>query len=164
MHWFDLGWLRRGDGWEFYPWGPFSRPYLLGEREAEGLKVRVRRVRLLVVLGLVAAAAVSGMAASWWPLAGYGLVGTALEAIGIWNLVRGLARGNRALGWEAGWVYLARWFGPKLTRLVKWLATGMVALSLYLVWLAPRSGSSYLLVGLFVGVLYLMHYLEAMQR
>lgn len=164
MHWLDLGWIHRETGWDFYPWGPFSRPYLLGESEATALRARVRQVRGLVALGFVAVGVVAMLARAWWPLVGYGIVGTSLEAIGMWALVRGLPRGATPLGWEAGLAYLARWFGPKLTRVVKWLTVGIVAMAGYLLWLAPRSGAPYLLLGLFVGVLYVLHYLEAAQR
>ncbi|RZA06828.1 MAG: hypothetical protein EOP11_09295 [Proteobacteria bacterium] len=164
MSWLDLGWLKTSDGWEFHPWGPFNRAYLLSDGEAAAFRRRVRTVRGLVLLGVIAAVALSLWAKAWLPLVGFALVGTALEAIGMWVLVKSLPRSEKALGFDAGIVYLARWFGPKLTRVAKVLTILLLALAAYLLWLAPQIIESYLLLGLFVGLLYVLHYLEAVQQ
>ena len=164
MHWLDLGWLKREGGWEFHPWGFLSRGYLLGEGEAKALRPRVRRIRGMVVAGVLACAILSAWRETYGPLVALLLFGTCLEAFGIWTLVKGLPRTEQALGWEAGLVYLARWVGPKLLTVARVLTVLLVAAALYLVWQTPGEWTGYLFLGFFVAVLYLLHYLEAVQQ
>jgi hypothetical protein len=117
-----------------------------------------------VLAGLIAAVALSVWAASWLPLVVFAVVGSGLEAVGIWILVKKLPRSERALGFDGGVAYLARWFGPKLTQVAKVLTILLLGLSIYLLWLTPRNLASYLLLSVFVGILYVLHYLEAVQQ
>lgn len=60
-----------------------------------------------------------------------------------------------------GWLWrFARWANPKLLLVSRYLTVGLLGFSLWLWWLDPRAWSSYLPPAFFVGVLYILLYLE----
>lgn len=164
MNWLDLGWLRKGDAWEFHPWGPLARGYLMNEGQALPLRSQTRLVRAVVLGGVLLGFGLKLALNSWWPALFVFSLCIALEVVGLWLLVRRFQRSVEPLGWESGSFYLAQWFGPKLLTVARILVVGLVALSLFVVWNLPTAWVSYLLLGFFVGVQYFLVYLEQVQR
>jgi hypothetical protein len=166
MNWLDLGWLKTESGWEFHPWGPFTRGYLLGEGEGLTLRRRVRRLRAYLV-----ALVFAGLASLLFcPLSQYEMVvwGTAAglflggaEAIGIWALTKGLPRTHKPMGFQKGSLYLSKWAGPKLGSAARILCLLLVMLSAYGVWIKPWAFKSYLVLGFFLLVSGALHYINA---
>jgi len=164
MNWLDLGWLKRGEDWEFHPWGPTVTGYKVPAGQFGEVRARTRWIRfgvLLVVLGLLA---VRWWLGSWTPVLGLAVLFTGAEASVTWWATRGLARTEQPLGWDNGITYLAQWLGPKLLLVARILVMGLVALSLVGLWRQPAAPLSYLLVGFFLGVQFLLLYLEQVER
>lgn len=160
MNWLDLGWLKREEAWEFHPWGPFTRGYLVPGDEMIAVRRGIRSIRLCVALfAIFVLGACLHFRAPWVPAA---LLGVMAEAVSTWWMVRRFPR-SPALGWEAGALYLAKWLGPKLLTVARWLAFFLLAFAIFFLILAPQQPLSYLLVGFFVGVLFVLFYLEQVQ-
>jgi len=164
VSWLDLGWLRKREAWEFHPWGPFARGYVVSQDQAQQLRGRTRLVRAVALAGVLPGFGLKLALTSWWPALIVFFLCVALEVVGLWLLLRRFQRSMEPLGWESGLVYLAQWFGPKLLTVARILVMGLVALSLFVVWNLPTAWASYLLLGFFVGVQYLLVYLEQVQR
>lgn len=164
MSWLDLGWLQRGDEWEFHPWGPFTRGYRLPRSEAGRVQMRIRAVRgaMLLVGGIGLSGAL--WIGHWMPLLIIALVGGLMEGVGTWWVVRSCSRTESSLGWENGLLYLAQWFGPKLLTLARLATIAIVAVSLYLIYQTPLRPGPYLLAAAFVALQFFLNYLEQVQR
>jgi hypothetical protein len=164
MNWLDLGWIKRGEAWELHPWGPTVKGYNVPAEKVAAVRMRTRMIRagvLVFVFGLVGARFWLG---SWLPVLAMAALGTMIEAAATWWATRGLPRTDRPLGWDNGILYLAKWIGPKLLLVARFLVLGLVALSLVLLWQQPTSLLPYLLVGIFLGVQFLLLYLEQVGR
>jgi len=164
VSWLDLGWLRRGDAWEFHAWGPFLRGYLLSESEAEWARPRVRLVRAAMVVAGLGALVPWVAYRLWWPAVVIAVFGGSLEAFLTWWVVRRYSRTESTLGWENGLVYLAKWACPKLLTLARIASVVLVGVSVWLVIQQPNRLGAYLLVGAFVAVQFLLNYLEQVSR
>ena len=164
MNWLDLGWMTRGDAWEFHPWGPLARGYRLPESAALPAMRKTRWIRAGVLVAVFFLAALRMKIGSWWPVLGLALVGTGVEALVTWWVLKGAERTDQPLGWDAGMLYLAKWLGPKLLTVARILVLGLVALSLVGLWRQSTAPLSYLLVGFFLGVQFLLLYLEQVER
>lgn len=164
MNWLDLGWLSRGDAWEFHPWGPLARGYLLRDEAARSAMVKTRWIRAGVLVAVLLLAALRIKIGSWWPVLALAVVGTGVEALVTWWVLRGSERTDQPLGWDAGMLYLAKWLGPKLLTVARMLVLGLVALSLVGLWRQPTALLSYLLLAFFLGVQFLLLYLEQVER
>lgn len=160
MSWLDLGWLRRGDAWEFHAWGPFLRGYLLDENQVAWAQPRVRLVRALMVVASVGAVVPWVVYRLWWPAVVVAGVGGSFEFVMTWWVVKRYQRTESVLGWENGLVYLAKWACPKLLTLARIVSVGLVGVGVWLVMLQPNRLGTYLLVGVFVAVQFFLNYLK----
>jgi hypothetical protein len=164
MNWLDLGWMKRDEAWELHPWGPTVKGYTVPAEKVALVRTRTRMIRagvLVFVFGLVGARFWLG---SWLPVLAMAAVGTLIEAAATWWATQGLPRTERPLGWDNGIFYLAKWVGHKLLLVARLLVLGLVALSLVLLWQQPTSLLPYILVGIFLGVQFLLLYLEQVGR
>lgn len=164
MNWLDLGWLKRGDAWEFHAWGPFIRGYLLSESETDWARPRVRLVRAMMVALAVVAVVPWVAYRLWWPAVVIAIVGGSFEAALTWWVVKRYRRTELSLGWENGLVYLAKWAAPKLLTLARMASVVLVGVSVWLVIREPKRLGAYLLVGAFVAVQFFLNYLKQVER
>jgi hypothetical protein len=163
VSWLDLGWLKRGESWEFYPWGPFSRGYCVDPNLMPIARRRIRRVRGGVLLLAGLALALRYGFGSW--LLTFLLLGAAalMEGLLTWRVIRSCPRTDRGLGGSAGLLYLVQWLRPKVLTVARILVILLLGFSIWLIWREPGSWESYLLAGFFMVVLWVLFYLEQVQ-
>lgn len=156
----DLGWVSRGSDWENHPWGPLVRGYRVPAERYLLLRRRLRTLRLSLFLLCLA---FFGLALHWnsyVPILVLLLLGSALELWVTREIFRNCERTAAPMGWKAGLWYLSLFCLPHIMRASRWVNMLLMGLALYLIWEMPRDANSYLLLAIFVGIQFLLYYLQ----
>lgn len=164
MSWLDFGWLRNGDHWEYHPWGPWTPGYRVSSVLQPEVARKIRWMRMGILLLAALAAVGSAMVGNWWPMAGVTALGSIIEIGFTCYATKGLPRTDRPLGTERGMLYLAQWLGPKCLWLARGVTVLLLAMTVILLWWEPRLWSGYVLLVVFVGLLFVLSYMDLLQR
>ena len=156
----DLGWLSKGKDWENHPWGSLARGYQIPAERYLPVRNRLRMLRLSLLLLCLAFFGIALLLKSFVPILVLLFFGCGLEFWATHRIFREFERTPKPMGLKAGLWYLSRFSLPYLMRACRYLNVLLMGLAFYLLWSLPRNMNSYLLVGIFVGVQFLLYYLE----
>lgn len=163
MNHLDLGFIRREGAWEFHPWGPFRSGYRVGQERWEGLRKANRWIKGLCVSAGVLLVIAVFLHLPWRWILGGGILGSLLEILATWWIVRGLEPA-KPLGWNVGMLYLVQWMGPLVLGVAQWANRGLILAALGIVIWFPVVLWSYILLGFVVGVEFFLSYVKLLQQ